>query len=351
MITSESRQLTPRGFTLVEMVVVTMIISVLASMILFAMSTAQEKARREKTKAMITTLDRLIMERWNQFHTRRVVPVATSSGYDVASAMNQMRDPAVSRQVKQRLRLDGLRLAMRVEFPDRWSDLGLPQGTGTEPPTHFQSGVYRAYQLHFNQYWEPLKDKHSGDATAAANNLREFQGAECLYMIINYAVGDGSMSGLFKESDIGDLDQDGYPEILDAWGTPIAFIRWPAGFRQGAPGAPTGFVSDRQPGDFKTDPDPFDPDQIDNQSQNANRGFRLVPLVYSAGADRRFDIFKANDQTVALDPYVQVSSGGITGQIGTPIDANNNDENDLNGNATGNGVEEWHDNLHNHLIE
>jgi hypothetical protein len=33
-----------------------------------------------------------------------------------------------------------------------------------------------------------------------------------------------------REDEIGDLDGDGMPEILDAWGRPIAFLRWPAGF-------------------------------------------------------------------------------------------------------------------------
>ena len=35
---------------------------------------------------------------------------------------------------------------------------------------------------------------------------------------------------LFNESSIGDVDQDGFPEFLDAWGTPIRFLRWAPGF-------------------------------------------------------------------------------------------------------------------------
>jgi hypothetical protein len=42
---------------------------------------------------------------------------------------------------------------------------------------------------------------------------------------------DGDARDSFKQSDVGDLDQDGLPEFLDGWGQPIKYLRWPAGFQ------------------------------------------------------------------------------------------------------------------------
>lgn len=37
---------------------------------------------------------------------------------------------------------------------------------------------------------------------------------------------------LFNESNVGDTDGDGLSEFLDAWGTPIGFLRWSPGFTE-----------------------------------------------------------------------------------------------------------------------
>ena len=34
----------------------------------------------------------------------------------------------------------------------------------------------------------------------------------------------------FEDSEIGDTDDDGMPEILDPWGRPIYFLRWAPGY-------------------------------------------------------------------------------------------------------------------------
>ena len=56
------------------------------------------------------------------------------------------------------------------------------------------------------------------------------------------SIRDGDITGLdfFTEGEIGDVDNDGMPEILDPWGVPIYFLRWAPGFR-----------GDLQPGDLE----------------------------------------------------------------------------------------------------
>ena len=120
------------------------------------------------------------------------------------------------------------------------------------------------------------------------------------------------------------------PEILDAWGTPIEFLRW----------AP-GLVSPKQTRD-RSKPDPFDPHNVYAEQQGT---FVLYPYIYSAGPDRIYDTRTGLSDVAAMlnysetlppnDPYYKTEDGV---QIGEPNDFNEDGKLD---NA---------DNIHNHLI-
>src|SRR6185312_13876992 len=63
-----------------------------------------------------------------------------------------------------------------------------------------------------------------------AADIKANQSAECLYMVITLACGEGEARAQFGEHSIGDTDGDGAPEFLDGWGHPISFLRWAPGF-------------------------------------------------------------------------------------------------------------------------
>ena len=114
------------------------------------------------------------------------------------------------------------------------------------------------------------------------------------------------------------------PEILDAWGNPIEFLRW----------AP-GFVSPMQEGNVATQPDPFDPFKL------YPTHFSLVPLIYSAGQDRKYDITPGGGVNYASlmptpnDPWYSLTAAA---PIGTPTDSD------------GDGSISHTDNVTNHFI-
>jgi prepilin-type N-terminal cleavage/methylation domain-containing protein len=195
------------GFTLVELLITISVIAIMASMVLFALFAAQETARTQKTKSLIAKLDSIIKAKYETYKTRRV-PITIP--------------PGTPPQIAAQLRLEGLRDLMRMELPDRWSDVrDGPTSFGYPPPigtmSVAQPSVSRGYLRMYNSITPPPSD--------------DYGGAECLYMIIMAAQAEeGDDRSAIKPDQIGDFDNDGAPEFIDAWGQPIRFLRWAPGF-------------------------------------------------------------------------------------------------------------------------
>ena len=196
------------GFTLIELLITISIIGIMASMILFALFSAQEQAKVQKTRALIMRLDSIIRTRYESYRTRRV-PVTPGPG----------ENPA-------KLKLDCLRDLMRMEMPDRWWDvIDLPATPLNRVTKMSAPSTYQAYR----NRWSAVTGQ-AGTLTIDPNKL-DNQGAECLYMIVMEAVTqEGDSRDVFKADQFGDTDNDGFPEFIDAWGVPIYFFRWAPGF-------------------------------------------------------------------------------------------------------------------------
>jgi hypothetical protein len=269
-------------------------------------------------------------------------------------------------KAKAQARLYAMRELLVMEIPDRWSDVLLNAVPATNagsatplypvyldstgaPGAYGRSSVSGAFLRRYRQI--------AANATTAAQveALTDNQGAECLYMIITMAAGDGEARTLFGESSIGDTDEDGAPEFLDGWGHPINFLRWAPGFESQIQLdanvlAGSGQIVSASNGAWVTaaagDHDPFDMFRLDPLA------FRMVPLIYSGGRDETFGIRLvkphvtwvglANPNAVPnslppLRPYelvVDPSDANNTVFLGTP---------NVDRTAT--------DNVHNHLLE
>jgi len=330
-----------RGVTLIELLVTMTIMAIIAAAILGTAAAAIESARVRKTRSTIAKIHALIMERYASYETRRIdVDPIIIQAIDrwAAEAVSpvERRVRSVARgQMLADARLLGLRELMKLEMPERWMDVTyVPQILSESPP--LAKKYYRYYQ--------------QTQATAVDESITER--AETLYMVVMAATGDGEARTHFSRQEIGDLDGDGAKEFVDGWGTPISWLRWPA-----------GVVSDLQPlvaggtRPSETDHDPFDPYRRDSPSvtwppleyypqvgpRNGNfrmiyyrnlreriektqapgmshlTAFRMVPWIASRRGRNRYFILISDDEALAncpLDPYIGLSSNEY--QNGSP---------------------------------
>jgi hypothetical protein len=301
---------------------------------------AQEEARDARTQSQIARLNEWIMARWESYASRQVPIVYFGLG-------NTPFVPTPQEKLQARLFL--LRDLMRMELPDRKTDILMGR---TAFPLRDANGNVRGYaQLRQEpQLWREYNRRIKPTWN------EQFQGAECLYLIISVMRDENSTAlDFFRDNEIGDVDGDGMPEILDGWGNPISFLRWAPGFESQAQirnciQAPDYFdplhadprwepsltvFSQKYP-DY---PIELKPQFIPQQANLEKAIFNLLPLIFSAGPDRSYGLitdtsgppFHAYPLTTPLpvDPYAPVSPGVYIGQRDGTSDADDNITNHL----------------------
>lgn len=322
------RERRARGFTLIEMLVVMIIIGILASLALGVMYAATERARHSRTESLIRKLHIEVMQRIESYETRRLPIDITHdpalgrrpvlSDFPTTEAANYQAYLDDEMNIMGLRALRAQRELMRMELPDRYADFAFD-------PTNLRVGGSPVFPPLWNAYrrriaaliraHSPSIDISTPEALLSEMLDRlsvENQSAEMLYLIISTPV-DGSGKADFSDKYVGDTDGDGIPEFVDAWGNPIEWFRWPAGYLNvNAVGvnADWGYVTDLHAArwdagldntlgtadDFLADPDPFDtrqqrpvpdsrPDEVSPIPPGLLYGYRIVPLIASPGPD------------------------------------------------------------------
>lgn len=418
------------AFTLAELLIVVAVISLLAVTALSVMRSAVEEARKDRTRAIIRRIDQLIQERYQGYKTRQL-PIArnpffvfglpgvfgmvsntpamperfvdnnnngifdSGDGFAAFSNADANRNGLYDYGVHL-TRLMATRELMRLELPERKSDIFklIPNPPPPPPPPPPPSFLTSTPTL-TKAYWRQYSSTHGNDPSGEFDQWSvQFQGAECLYLIVSQIrEGDKRATESFAADEIGDVDNDGMPEILDAWGTPIEFLRWAPGYSVNPPrwdlapfnpavslpyNASTFQVFYPQPTVANPIPqsnppqapaadtpgDPFDVARVDPHWASMTydyapsalvRPFPLVPLIYSAGPDRGFDVYvhtttggtankdfayrltvPPNDPYCTRYRFLGSSNDSILYLPGALLDAN------------GNGYFEYADNITNH---
>jgi len=323
-----------QGFTLLELLVSIAIVGILASILLVAMSRVQLEAKKKRTQQQVNKIDHLLRPLVNDVLSRPLkiqfsTPLpprpqkpkrnqfTTQSAYDDALAQYTVNLRLYIEVVNiRRFQIMTFRRElMRLEIPDRKSDVTdtrveFPDGTTQHPNSRNQQYI-AAILNNMDAFGNPL------------NWSPQYQDSECLYLILS-TLNDRNVSALdfLLPSEIGDLDKDGMPELLDAFGNPLGFLRWAPGIsarvgpdgKWGEPGQDddgNGIIDDAGEfgmGDHKNyrsfsaiqshnpflSPDWTDVAGIDPRLSDVNASndtFNLLPLICSAGQDGTFGVF------------------------------------------------------------
>ena len=245
----------PRGFTLVELLVTIVILSILSSLSLAGLNVGRQRAKRDRTLATISKLNAVIQEMYDDYATRSI-------------------DDALLPQL------------MTYEMPDQWVDV--------RAETEFSS-LNRSLRTGPVRRYSRMVPNPGARTTYSAN----LANAECLWLCVARSGFQPDAIEQFRPDELTDLDNDGAKEFADGWGKPIYFLRW----------AP-GFVDPYSPIQTPTDiaeavsAIPAATGATPTQSWRLVTS-RLTPLIYSAGPDEA-----TNDSLSGPDGYGLQRAGG-----------------------------------------
>jgi prepilin-type N-terminal cleavage/methylation domain-containing protein len=253
-----------RGFSLVELLVVISLVVTLLSMMAMALSAARASGGKQKTKAWIMMLDEIIQRHYRSTESIRV-PEGESD-----------RGAWIRRQIT-------------ADMPDSWAEVAYLKANAGD----FKSARHRGYVA-------------TADILSPSSTVAD---AECLFMIIMQGgLADCLDCAGLGSIPVGDTDNDGSPEFLDAWGEPIRYVLWPGGF-QLPPGQP--FFDTKRP--FDSGP-LLNPDRL---------GGTMRPLLFSGGPSKKSST-AINDSSYLGSGDVGNPGNGLGGSDGGADSRNDN---------------------------
>lgn len=298
-VINDSQAAVRAAFTLVEVLVVLVLISILSGMVMTAVRGVNTTARQARTRSIIAIVDTVIQEQYESYKYRPL-PVEIPTVYATPGDENVLKYEVLASEAA-RVRLNMVRDLQRMELPDRISDIKVGTETnlpasivavanrvlivpGAVPPQQVYQRSNQRNQFPVNWFGATsLPSRFAAYRRLAKPGWTpQFESAECLYLILATSfVGGAPALEQIPASNIGDLDNDGMPEILDGWGQPLGFVRWPVGYED-----PELSIDPFMPDDF----DPLRVDFASSPGVNVQKPWSIRPLIISAGSDREFGI-------------------------------------------------------------
>jgi prepilin-type N-terminal cleavage/methylation domain-containing protein len=253
------------GFTLLELLMVVSIIAVLMSLVIVVMNGVVEQAEEEATKTTVLKVNRLLEQRIEAFdrafkgsrrdqYVRGTIGLLATNASGKFNYFNDHPDEA-----PPAITILARKAGFRYEFPQRYVERtafdGVPSGGSlsaavTDATNGIPVTVYR--KLAFPAARQQLVNEGTANPTLAeietrvsanwqkhldyeANALasdafHSTESAELLYFTLIHSGTFGSSpvdADQFQETEVADIDEDGLPEFVDAWGNPLRFYRWP----------------------------------------------------------------------------------------------------------------------------
>jgi prepilin-type N-terminal cleavage/methylation domain-containing protein len=308
-----------RGFTLIEVVCTTAIVAILAGIAIVAMHFVSQSVKADRTDATIAKIDTYLSSMYEGYEQRRL-PNLVSPTFAPIPASNR------NAELNGR-RLDAVRDLMRMEMPDRWSDVtngplvflwssGLPW---IDKKPHNAIKIQTRYERAKNL----LLTKFS--LVKAEEILNANASAKLLYLVVTAY--DPEAPEQFREDEISRHTEDELPVFVDGWGNPIRFLRWAPGLDQSEiqPAVvPIDDPASRKKA-FELVSDPLNPTNTARQGlltapYTTEVGWKLLPIIYSAGPDEGYGIYDSTNYTYLGNPYHLFTNQTPICSLGSPTD-------------------------------
>lgn len=278
------------GFTLVELLMVIVVIGILSSLLVVASMSVLGTSREAATKATLSKINTMLKERMAAFETH--LTNLTSPPTEAHKTLMTQNPTGAPTEVDERdAKTIYRKRQFKIYFPQTWnesSDIADPAGV-TLPTTSPSS------DLQF------LTDS-----------------SEVLYMMLTQtSIGSQSEIGkdAFSSNEIADKDNDTYKEIVDGWGNPIVFYRWPTALIKNHPEVRKVLIPAIASSGIDINKDPDDPfGQVtatnwpNYLSDFHDPATYHVPLVVSSGADGLLGLYLPADSSNPTGQWAGVRS-------------------------------------------
>lgn len=258
----------PRGFTLVELLIVVVIISILAAIALRVYGALVVGARVKATQATIKKIQGLVDERVRAFNRYMEGKSQASPGTrDELAVMIARVGNSDATGTPPLLLSKGMRTALGSQ-----TLLTIAFNDTKRARLMAQKELYR--QL-LPQSWDDQTT-----ATPAANVVSAGDSSELLYLALsaNAVYGVPPLAtDYFSTNELTDTDGDGLLEFVDGWGQPLRFYRWPTLLTHPTSGNVTGTAAIILAPPSAT-PASTDPIRLNSAQENANARMLITAL-------------------------------------------------------------------------
>ncbi len=206
-----------RGFTLLEILIVVALIATLAAFLTVAIGRSLTQAREAATRATLLKVDGMLQQRLEAFRMLMDSPQKQNEIKGrMAAKKQEMLAAGVNRSVSEKF------LTLTI-YKDYYRN-GFPQTLADNPSLGTTGQPFAVNNLPGPTQTQKQKAAESSEMLYWSLTSADTFGVP--------AVDDSE----FSSSEIADTDGDGLLELVDAWGQPLRFYRWPT--RLIRPGGP-----------------------------------------------------------------------------------------------------------------